>query len=63
MSLDETDIAEPETPAPAPVTGEVAATVAAWLDHLVLERGHAELTREGYPTFLAPDRVVRLAFR
>jgi integrase/recombinase XerC len=30
------------------VAGEVAGAVGRWLDHLVLDRGHAELTREAY---------------
>lgn len=33
--------------------GALGATVEAWLDHLVLERGHAELTREAYRRDLA----------
>ncbi len=37
-----------EDEAPVMPGGEVAACVVRWLDHLVLERGHAELTREAY---------------
>lgn len=33
--------------------GSLADTIAAWLDHLVLERGHADLTREAYQRDLA----------
>ena len=43
----------PDGDAPVLGPGEVAATVARWLDHLVLERGHAELTREAYQRDLA----------
>ncbi len=36
-----------------PAAGELAETVARWLDHIVLERGHSELTREAYARDLA----------
>lgn len=35
------------------VPGEVAAAGVRWLDHIVLERGHSELTREAYARDLA----------
>lgn len=39
--------------APVLEPGEVAAVVRQWLDHIVLDRGHAELTREAYGRDLA----------
>ena len=49
---------------------ELAVVIGDWLDHLVLERGHAELTREAYARDLGQfsaflsrqlDRPVRLS--
>lgn len=51
--MQETDLEQPEADVPLPATGEVADTILRWLDHLVLERGHAELTREAYARDLA----------
>ena len=42
-----------EEPGPGPIMGEVSGLVTRWLDHLVLDRGHAELTREAYHRDLA----------
>lgn len=39
---------DPGTPPVAAAHGEVAAAAQRWLNHLVLERGHSELTREAY---------------
>lgn len=36
-----------------PASGELSQTIARWLDHIVLERGHSELTREAYARDLA----------
>ena len=52
MMPDATSPPERENPV-EPGTGEVADAVARWLEHIVLERGHAELTREAYARDLA----------
>lgn len=43
----------PESEPPIAIQGEVADAIARWLDHLVLERGHAALTGEAYQRDLA----------
>ena len=44
QSLDDILTAEAELP----LSGDLKGVVAAWLDHLIVERGHSEATREAY---------------
>ncbi len=47
------DGADASTREPIACDDDLASAAARWLDHLVLERGHAELTREAYARDLA----------